>query len=167
MNAMSFKSNLKLSRKRQRPILAWMVLALLPGIAKADLPEGPGKAATVRVCGKCHSPEQAVSLHQSRANWEETIVKMMRMGAQGTDDEFDIILSYLAKNFAPETAPPININKATAIDLETSLALRRSEAAAIIQYRSQNGDFRSLDDLRNVPRLDFKKIEEKKSRIAF
>ena len=146
---------------------ACVFCVLLTGTAKADLPEGYGKATTVRVCGSCHSPERATSLHQDREAWEETITKMTKLGAQGTEDDFDAILSYLSKNFGLEVPGPLNINKATSIDLQTTLLLRRSQANAVIQYRLQNGDFKSLDDLRKVPGLDLAKIEAKKARIVF
>jgi competence protein ComEA len=147
---------------------ASVVTMMITGLGRGDvLPPGPGRAATIRVCGKCHSPERAASLHQSGPAWEETIAKMVKLGAQGSDEEFEGILSYLSKNFGPEIPASININKANAVDLETALLLRRSQAKAVIQYRSQNGDFKSIDDLRKVPGLDFQKIEQKKSRIVF
>lgn len=142
-------------------------LALLTGVANADLPDGFGKTATVQVCGKCHSPERAASLHQSQSEWEETITKMVKLGARGSDEDFDAILVYLTQHFGPEKPGPININQANAVDLQTTLLLRRSQAMAILQYRSEHGDFKSIDDLRNVPGLDFSKIEAKKSRLLF
>ncbi|MDQ6759547.1 MAG: hypothetical protein M3Z32_06735, partial [Acidobacteriota bacterium] len=48
----------------------------------ATLPEAQGKAETVRLCGKCHPLDQAVSLHQGQAGWAETISKMVNLGAQ-------------------------------------------------------------------------------------
>jgi competence protein ComEA len=148
-------------------VLFFAAFAVLIGTAKADLPEGYGKAATIRVCGSCHSPERSTTVHQDRQGWEETITKMAKLGAQGSDDDFDAVLTYLSKNFGEEIPGPIDINKATAVDLQTSLLLRRSQANALIEYRSQHGDFQSLDDLRKVPGLDFAKIEAKKSRIVF
>jgi competence protein ComEA len=144
-----------------------VALALLTGAAKADLPDGFGKATTVQVCGKCHSPERATSLHQSDSEWEETITKMVKLGARASDEDFDAILVYLTQHFGPQKPGPININKATAVDLQTTLLLRRSQAMAILQYRSQHGDFKSIDDLRNIPGLDYSKIETKKARITF
>ena len=141
--------------------------ALVTSTAKADLPEGYGKAATIRVCGSCHSPERATTLHQSRQGWEDTVTKMAKLGASGTEDDFDAVLSYLSTHYGLEVPGPLNINKATSVDLQTTLLLRRSQANALIQYRSQHGQFQSLDDLRNVPGLDFAKIEAKKSRIVF
>ncbi len=148
-------------------VRAGLALTLLAGAAKADLPEGFGKTAVVQVCGKCHSPERATSLHQSDSEWEETITKMVKLGARGSDEDFDAIFTYLTQHFGPEKPGPININKANAVDLQTALLLRRSQAMAILQYRSEHGDFKSIDDLRNVPGLDFSKIEAKKSRLLF
>ena len=61
----------------------------------ADLPDGAGKAETVRVCSKCHSLEQATSLRLGQAGWTETISKMVNLGAQGSEDDFNKILKYL------------------------------------------------------------------------
>jgi competence protein ComEA len=146
-----------------------LVLAALlcAGLAGADLPPGPGKDELVKVCGNCHSPEQAASLHQSRAAWEDEVSTMVKMGAQGSDDDYAAILAYLAKNFGPEAPKPVNVNKAAALELESVLSLSRAESEAIVQYRSGKGDFKTLDDLKNVPGLDFRKIEAKKSRIVF
>ena len=89
------------------------------------------------------------------------------MGANASDDELTAVLDYLSKNFPPAPLRPVDINTATAVELESSLLLLKSEAAAVIRYRSENGNFKSLDDLRNVPGLDFHKIEPKKDRIVF
>ena len=159
-----------MSRTTQRTLLpfASCILAVFSaGLAKADLPPGPGRDETLKVCGKCHSAEQAASLRQSRTGWEETVSKMVNMGAEGSDDEYEAILVYLTKNFGPEAPKPVNVNKATPVEIESTLALTRAESAAIVQYRADKGDFKGLDDLKNVPGLDFKKIEAKKARITF
>ena len=93
--------------------------------------------------------------------------KMVALGMQGTDKELGDILEYLAKNFPAEEVPPLNVNKATAIELESGLTLRRSQAAAIIQYRTKNGNFKSIEDLKKVPGVDAAKIEAKKERLVF
>jgi competence protein ComEA len=164
------KAGLDMARITQHTLLpfASCILAVVSaGLAKADLPPGPGHDETLKVCGKCHSAEQAASLRQSRTGWEETVSKMVNMGAEGSDDEYEAILTYLTKNFGPEAPHPVNVNKATPVEIESTLALTRSESAAIVQYRTDKGDFKSLDDLKNVPGLDFKKIEAKKARITF
>jgi competence protein ComEA len=130
-----------------------------------ELPAGPGKATLVRVCSSCHSPDNVIANGQDRSGWEATITKMAGFGANGTDEEFTEILDYLVKNF-PASAP-INVNKATAAQLETGLGFTTAEAEDVIQYREKNGDFKSIDDLKKVPALDAKKVDAKKDRLAF
>lgn len=106
-------------------------------------------------------------MHQRRSAWEDTIVKMMKLGAQGTDEELEAVLDYLSTYFATEIPGPVDINKSRAVDLEAGLLLKRSQARAIIDYRDKNGSFKSIEDIRNVPGIDFRAIESKKTRIVF
>jgi len=92
---------------------------------------------------------------------------MSALGAKGTDEEFGAVLGYLATHFPADSIPRINVNTATAIELESGLTLRRSQAAAIIAYRSQHGKFASLEDLKRVPGLDAATIDAKKDRVTF
>lgn len=132
-----------------------------------QLPDGPGKAETVKLCSQCHEIERSVSLRQGREGWQVTIDKMVVMGAQGTDKEWAAVLDYLVKNYAADEVPKLNVNKATAIEFESALSLKRSEAAAVIQYRAKNGDFKSIEDLKKVPGIDTAKIDSKKDRLTF
>jgi competence protein ComEA len=129
----------------------------------SELPAGEGKDTLIRVCSKCHSPDNVIANGQAREGWENTITKMAGFGAVGTDDEFTAILDYLVKNFPS----PVNVNKATAEQLESGLGLSTAEAEAVIQYREKNGDFKSIDDLKKVPDLDAGKLDAKKARLAF
>ena len=130
-----------------------------------ELPAGPGKDTLVRVCSKCHSPDNVIANGQDRAGWENTITKMAGFGAEASDQEFTEILNYLEKNFPPVTN--VHVNQATAEQLESGLGLSPTEAEAILDYRKKNGDFKSLDDLKKVPSVDAKKLDDKKDRIAF
>ena len=131
------------------------------------LPDGPGKEETRKMCVQCHELERSVSLNQDRDGWRKTMDKMVAFGMKGTEPEINAVLEYLVKHFPAEEVPRINVNKAEAIDLESGLSLKRSEAAAIIQYRTQNGSFKSIEDLKKVPGVDAAKIEAKKDRLTF
>jgi competence protein ComEA len=141
--------------------------ALLAGSVGAQLPDGPGNAETQRVCKGCHELERSVSPRQDRDGWQQTLDKMVALGAEVTEKEYNAILDYLAKNYPGEEIPKLNVNKATAIELESRLTLPRSQAAAIIEYRAKNGVFKSIDDLKKVPGVDTAKIEAKKDRITY
>ena len=144
-----------------------LFLTMVAGGALAQLPDGEGKAETEKICTQCHELERSISLRQDRDGWQATVNKMISLGAKGTDREFQAAVDYLAKNYPGETLPRINVNKARAIELESGLTLRRSEAAAIIDYRNKHGAFKSIDDLKKVPGIDVAKIEAKKDRLTF
>ena len=131
------------------------------------LPDGPGKEETLKLCSQCHELERSISLNQDRAGWQKTIDKMLAFGMKGKEEELRAVVEYLAKNFPAEEVPKINVNKAKAIELESGLSLKRSEAAALIHYREKNGHFKSIEDLKKVPGVDAAKIEAKKDRLVF
>jgi competence protein ComEA len=140
---------------------------LLAGIAWGQFPDLPGKDVTLRACGTCHEPERAASLHQTQDGWDAVMTAMAGRGMDLSDADYTTVLTYLSKAFPAPPPKPLNINTASAIDLETTLSLLRSQAAAVIAYRDKFGKFKSLDDLKKIPGLDFAKLEEKKERIAF
>ncbi|HTB15838.1 MAG TPA: c-type cytochrome [Bryobacteraceae bacterium] len=57
------------------------------------------KATFDKVCGTCHTPESALSTPRTKAQWEESIDKMVQLGAKGTDDEFAAILNFLVSQY--------------------------------------------------------------------
>lgn len=54
----------------------------------------------------------------------------------------------------------ININTATQSELQSLNGVGEATAAAIIQYRQENGLFKSVEDLVNVKGIGDKKIEK-------
>ncbi|MGH9671890.1 MAG: ComEA family DNA-binding protein [Bryobacteraceae bacterium] len=145
----------------------FVVLAAGPAMAQASLPEGPGKKELVRLCKGCHELGRSYSVRQDRTGWEETMAKMAAIGVKGKPGEMDAILEYLVKYFPADELPPVNVNKARAIELESRLSLPRSQAALIIAHREKHGPFRSIEELKKVPGLDAKRIEDKKDRLVF
>lgn len=55
------------------------------------------------VCGKCHAPE-AVITPRPRAQWQETINKMVDLGAKMSPEERTILLDYLSTTYPPGAA---------------------------------------------------------------
>ncbi len=67
--------------------------------AGPQLPEGPGKEAVQRICSGCHAPEIVMGRHETKDGWEQIVGSMVEKGANGTDDEFNQIIDYLAAHF--------------------------------------------------------------------
>jgi competence protein ComEA len=146
-------------------LLSTSLLAAAAGVAQ--LPAGPGKAETERLCVQCHELERSVSLRQDRAGWQATIDKMAGLGMKASDNQIQAAVEYLAAHYPASDVPPLNVNKARAIEFESALSLPRSQAALIIQFRTKNGDFKSIEALKKVPGVDVAKIEAKKDRLVF
>ena len=145
---------------------AWLALIVaLP--AQAELPAGPGMAETERLCQGCHDISQSVSLHQDRNGWSATLMKMVGFGVKASDEELGVLVEYLTKHYPAGELPPLDVNAARAIQLESRLSLKRSEAAAILRHRDEHGPFKSLKDLLAVPGIDTGKIESKQDRLVF
>ena len=147
--------------------MRFTVLLLAAASAWAQLPDGPGKVETERICTQCHDLARSISLRQDRAGWQATMDKMVTLGAQGDEKELKAVVDYLATHYPADEVPKIRVNTARAIDFESGLSLKRSQAAAIIEYRTKNGPFQSIDDLKKVPGIDTSKIDAKKDRLVF
>ena len=97
--------------------------------------------------------------------WEAKVIEMLQEEPDVTSEERAVIVEYLSSNFKP--GGKIYINKAAAKDLETALKIPTRDAEAVVLYREQNGNFKTLDDLKKVPGLDAAKIQAKKDRLEF
>lgn len=137
-------------------------------LAKAKMPDGPGKETTARVCGACHSVEVSTSVRETREGWNAIVVNMVERGAKGTDDEFGEVVDYLSEHF-PVGAPggKVNVNTATAAVLQSALDLTAEQAAAIVKYRETQGKLKSFEDLTKVPGVDVAKLTAKKALVSF
>jgi cytochrome c5 len=63
------------------------------------LPEGPGKDILLNTCTICHDLSRVRAHTVSRDEWEETLLAMLNEGAMLSDQDFPVLLNYLAKNF--------------------------------------------------------------------
>ena len=134
--------------------------------AQGQLPDAPGKEAMVKVCSGCHEPQRSASLRLTREGWQEVVTKMVALGAKGSEEELAQVLEYLAANFKGEALRPLNLNKATAVELESVAGLLRKEAAAWIAHRAKAGPCKSLDDFKKVPGVPYKKIADRRDRLV-
>lgn len=60
----------------------------------------------------------------------------------------------------------VNINTATPAELDGVKGIGPSKAQAIVDYRSKNGPFKSLDDLKNVKGFGEKSIAKLKGELS-
>ena len=133
----------------------------------SEFPQGDGREAVMRVCVKCHSPNIILAYGQNRVGWENTITKMARLGAKGTDDDYSDIADYLTANFPPSAIQKVFVNMATDKQLADILEISVDDAKAIIIYRDKVKGFKSIEEMKSVPNVDAKKIDAKKDHLVF
>ncbi|MEA2319127.1 MAG: competence protein ComEA [Solirubrobacteraceae bacterium] len=65
----------------------------------------------------------------------------------------------------PVTGAPVSLNSATAEQLDTLAGVGPATASKIIEYRTKNGGFRSVDDLAQVPGIGPKRMESLRGQV--
>jgi competence protein ComEA len=142
-----------------------------------DLPPGEGRETLQKVCTQCHDIESIPRLRYSREDWSNLVYSMKDMGADATGPELEQIVDYLAKNFgktaaagSSAAATKVNVNSATAKEIETGLGVTTKASELIVAYRVKNGNFKDVDGLLKVDGVeaaDTAKIQAAKDKIAF
>jgi competence protein ComEA len=151
-------------REITRSLVIAIPFTAVATIATAQtLPDGTGKAELQKVCGVCHQVERSAAVRLTREGWEGVIGDMIQRGARGTDEELTAVLQYLTTHFLGDAPRPLNLNRANNVELESVAGLTRKEAAAFLKWREAAGSCKSLDDLKKVAGLDYKKIEARKN----
>jgi competence ComEA-like helix-hairpin-helix protein len=143
------------------------LIATFAALLPAQLVEAPGMKETDKNCKTCHEIERSISLRQDLNGWNQTIVKMVGFGMKAPESELAIVAEYLAKHYPADAMPPINVNTASAIELESRFSMKRSESNAFIAYREKTGKFKTFADLKKAPGINPEKVEAKKTQIIF
>lgn len=66
------------------------------------LPEGAGRKIMLEVCTMCHELHKIRETVATRDEWDDILVHMINEGAPLSDDDFPVLLNYLARNFRPQ-----------------------------------------------------------------
>lgn len=66
------------------------------------VPDGPGKEILLNICTQCHDLTRVREQGATAKEWQETLLAMINEGASLTDEDFVVILRYLARNFPPQ-----------------------------------------------------------------
>jgi len=134
----------------------------------ADLPEGPGRDLLLRACTGCHKADSFSAYRHTKDEYQSIVARMAERGAPASAKELDEIAAYLFQNFPKaEDLNKVNVNQATAKELETRLSLTAKEAEAIVSYRNRHGEFHAIGDLYIIYGVDGKKIEAAQDKITF
>ena len=94
--------------------------------------------------------------------WHDTVQSMIDRGAQGSPEEFDLVMQFLFENMTT-----VDVNHADREMLATVLHTSPATADAIITRRNTQ-PFKDLDDLEgSIPDLNRALLQSKKRMIFF
>ena len=133
-------------------------------VSAQSFPDGPGKDVFLAVCSSCHAPDHVIGKSWTKPQWAAKVLEMLQEEPDVVQADRDKIVEYLSKTFP---AAKVNVNKATAKELASSLDLPSKDAEAIIGYREKTGSFKTLEDLKKVPGMDAVKVETLRERLEF
>lgn len=75
------------------------------GLARQDLPDGPGKNVVARLCAGCHDLMFTVSTRETEAEWTRIVNDMRSRGVDGTEEEFAQVIAYLTAHMGKAEPP--------------------------------------------------------------
>lgn len=129
--------------------------------ARAAEVETP-QAAAVKVCSGCHTMQIVMDTPKDYDAWHDTVQSMIDRGAQGSSDEFDLVMQFLFENMTT-----VDVNHADPEALATVLHTSQDIAASIVARRNVR-PFKDLNDLEGaIPGLDRALLQAKKRMIFF
>lgn len=141
--------------------LAGLGLAALAGSASAQEAATP-LAAAVKLCTGCHAMQIVMDTPRDYDAWHDTVQKMIDRGAQGSPEEFGLVMDFLFQNMTT-----VDVNHADAEALMTVLHAPQAAVDAIMARRASR-PFKDLADLEStVPGLDKTVLDAKKRMIFF
>jgi len=90
-------------------VVAGVLVVACAALAQSA-PDAPGKDRFTAICTGCHSLDQTIGQRKTREGWAEVVETMRGFGAQGTDEDFQKVVDYLANTYglspAAKPAPP-------------------------------------------------------------
>jgi len=84
-------------------VAAFLILATTAAVGAEPSPLARGRALFEKKCDPCHSLDRSLDTQQDRADWEKTIIRMIRKGAQIDKAQLSPILGYLSAKSSFET----------------------------------------------------------------
>jgi DNA uptake protein ComE-like DNA-binding protein len=113
------------------------------------------------VCSKCHNLQIVTSARMSYDGWHDTVQKMLDRGAVGTEDQLNDVMDYLHR-----TQTTIDVNSADRDELALVLGAGDAAVSAIIARRVDHR-FVDLQDLKSIPGLEAKTLNDKAALLFF
>jgi competence protein ComEA len=148
------------------PVMKRFHLALFAAAACTQIwaQDAPRKASALlqEACTACHGLNR-LETSKNRSEWKDTVDRMIYSGADVKPEEVNPLVGFLVRYYGES----VEINKATAQQLQDELDMTPAEAEAVVKARTESGSFKSYADIQKINGLDPKRIDPIKDRFRY
>ncbi|HHY05267.1 MAG TPA: competence protein ComEA [Thermoanaerobacterales bacterium] len=136
-----------------------------PGVYSLD--DGARVKDVIDLAGGCLEEADLFKINLAQKLQDEDALYVPKIGEfPETDQPSETFQSGIINGFTSGNSNKININKANLQELDTLPGIGPATAQKIIDYRSQNGPFTSIEEIKNVSGIGEKKFEQIKEQIS-
>lgn len=126
-----------------------------------ELQQGDRVKDAIDLAGGVTEYADEVQINYAQLLEDEMLIYVPKIGE--ISEQVALTNSTSSNSSSSET---VNINKATAEELQQLTGVGPSKAEAIIQYREENGGFKVIEDIQNVTGIGEKSFEKIKDEIT-
>ena len=131
-----------------------LCLTVMSAVAQT-FPEGPGKTEFERICSACHATSMVAGLRLTPAGWAKNVNFMKKLGAPGSEEDFNKIITYLSTNFRSAKSPTAGSEMPPTVDRSSADSPYAKAALAAMRAPLDKLTPVTAEMLRNPPPGDW------------
>lgn len=130
-----------------------------------ELKEGSRIRDLIEIAGGLTAEADEEKIYFSKILEDEQCIKIYKVGEEVLDSEIEAQGHQKKGTGTVDSKGMININKATVEELMTIPGIGQAKAQSIVDYRNENGKFKSVDELTNITGIGAKTLEKLRDKV--
>lgn len=130
-----------------------------------ELKEGSRIRDLIEIAGGLTAEADEEKIYFSKILEDEQCIKIYKIGEEVLDSEIEAQGQQEKGTGTVDSKGMININKATVEELMTIPGIGQTKAQSIVDYRNENGKFKSVDELTNITGIGAKTLEKLRDKV--
>lgn len=130
-----------------------------------ELKEGSRIRNLIEIAGGLTAEADEEKIYFSKILEDEQCIKIYKIGEEVLDSEIETQGQQEKDTGTVDSKGMININKATVEELMTIPGIGQTKAQSIVDYRNENGKFKSVDELTNITGIGAKTLEKLRDKV--
>lgn len=130
-----------------------------------ELKEGSRIRDLIEIAGGLTAEADEEKIYFSKILEDEQCIKIYKIGEEVLDSEIEAQGHQKKGTGTVDSKGMININKATVEELMTIPGIGQAKAQSIVDYRNENGKFKSVDELTNITGIGAKTLEKLRDKV--